>query len=80
MTLHTAQRRHPLVTTALAGALVLGTLGSLQGCVLLLGGAAVSGGLLIADRRTSGSQLEDQAIELKSGPRIRDAIKRAARS
>jgi osmotically-inducible protein OsmY len=68
------RQRHPLVSTALAGALVLGALGSLQGCVLLLGAGVVGSGLVISDRRTSGAQLEDQAIEMKSGPRIGNAI------
>jgi osmotically-inducible protein OsmY len=39
----------------------------LPGCApLLVGGAAVSGVLVATDRRTSGAQLEDQAIELKA--------------
>jgi osmotically-inducible protein OsmY len=33
---------------------------------LLVGGAAVSGVMVATDRRTSGAQLEDQAIELKA--------------
>jgi osmotically-inducible protein OsmY len=79
MNLHTAslsqvRRRHPLVTTALVGALTIASLVSLQGCVLLLGAGAVAGGLSLNDRRTSGTQIEDQSIELKSGGRIRDAI------
>jgi osmotically-inducible protein OsmY len=78
MTLHTrtpsAGRRRPLVTTIVAGALALGAFGSLQGCVLLLGAGAVSGGLMLNDRRTSGTQIEDQSIELKSSARIREAI------
>ena len=79
MTLHTAspsqvRRRHPLVTTALVGALTIASLASLQGCVLLLGAGAVAGGLSLNDRRTSGTQIEDQSIELKSGGRIREAI------
>jgi osmotically-inducible protein OsmY len=79
MNLHTsspsqARRRHPLVTTALVGALTIAALASLQGCVLLLGAGAVAGGLSLNDRRTSGTQIEDQSIELKSGGRIRDAI------
>ena len=79
MTHHTrtpseARQRHPLVTTVLVGALALATLGSLQGCVLLLGAGAVSGGLMMNDRRTGGTQIEDESIELKSGGRIRDAI------
>ena len=79
MNLHTAspsqvRRRHPLVATALVGALTIASLASLQGCVLLLGAGAVAGGLSLNDRRTSGTQIEDQSIELKSGGRIRDAI------
>ena len=41
---------------------------------LLLGGAAVGSSLVAIDRRTSGTQIEDQAIELKSGKRIGDAV------
>ncbi len=79
MTLHTtplsqARRRHPLVTTVVVGALAVATLVSLQGCIALLGAGAVAGGLSLNDRRTGGSQIEDQSIELKSGTRIRDAI------
>ncbi len=79
MNLHTsalsqARRRHPLVATALVGALTIASLASLQGCVLLLGAGAVAGGLSLNDRRTSGTQIEDESIELKSGGRIRDAI------
>ena len=78
MTMHTsssqARRRHPLVTTVLVGALAAGTLASLQGCIALLGAGAVAGGLSLNDRRTGGTQVEDQAIELKSGGRLREAI------
>jgi osmotically-inducible protein OsmY len=69
-----SRRRHPLTRVALAGALALATLGSLQGCVLLLGAGAVGSGLVFTDRRTSGTQLDDQSIELKSGPRVRDVL------
>jgi osmotically-inducible protein OsmY len=62
------------VSTVLVGALAVATLGSLQGCIALLGAGAVAGGLSLNDRRTSGTQLDDEAIELKSGGRIRDAI------
>ena len=41
---------------------------------LLIGGAMVGGSMVAIDRRTSGTQLEDQAIELKSGKRIGDAV------
>jgi osmotically-inducible protein OsmY len=74
MTSSSPTRRHPLVSTVLVGALAVATLGSLQGCIALLGAGAVAGGLSLNDRRTSGTQIDDQAIELKSGGRIRDAI------
>src|ERR1700755_2318166 len=67
-------RRHPLTRIAAAGALALAALGSLQGCVLLLGAGAVGGGLVFTDRRTSGTQLDDQSIELKSGPRVHEVL------
>src|ERR1700748_2020644 len=73
-TLTTLRRRHPLATSLVAGALAAATLASMQGCIALLGGAAVAGGLSLNDRRTGGTQIEDQAIELKSGGRLREAI------
>ena len=68
------RRRHPLVSTALIGALAIATLASLQGCIALLGAGAVAGGMSLNDRRTGGAQVEDEAIELKSGGRLRDTI------
>jgi osmotically-inducible protein OsmY len=41
---------------------------------LVLGGAMVGGALMATDRRTSGTQLEDQGIELKAGARIREQL------
>ena len=41
---------------------------------LLIGGAMVGGSLMAVDRRSSGTQVEDQAIELKAGSRIREAL------
>ena len=73
-TLTTLRRRHPLATSLVAGALAVATLGSMQGCIALLGAGAVAGGLSLNDRRTGGTQIEDQAIELKSGGRLREAI------
>jgi len=67
-------RRHPLATTVLAGALAIVSLTSLQGCIALVGAGAVAGGLSLNDRRTGGTQIEDQSIELKSGGRLREAI------
>ena len=40
---------------------------------LLVGGAIIGGGLVATDRRTSGAQLEDEGIELRSNARVREA-------
>ena len=48
---------------------------ALGGCApIVMGGAAVSGVLFASDRRTSGTVVDDQGIELKAGPRIREAV------
>lgn len=58
---------------ALAGALI--TALTLQGCVvLLLGGAAIGGTLVATDRRSSGAQIDDQAIEIKASHRAHDVL------
>ena len=41
---------------------------------LLVGGAVVGTAMVVTDRRTSGTQLEDQAIELKAKTRVREAV------
>ena len=58
-----------VLALALAGATLLGACAP-----LVLGGAMVGGALSFTDRRTSGAQLEDEAIELKSGSRLREAL------
>ena len=60
----------------LATATVVATLGSvLSACVpLVIGGAIVGGSLVATDRRTSGAQLEDEGIELRSANRLREAM------
>ncbi len=65
MTLQTSSSptRRPLLRTAIAGALAVATLASMQGCIALLGVGAVAGGLSLNDRRTGGTQVDDQAIE-----------------
>jgi len=48
-------------------------LGALAGCApLLVGGAMLGGTMMYGDRRTSGTQVEDQAIELKAASRVRE--------
>ena len=58
-------RRLTLLTLAAA---------SLSGCAALLVGGAVGTAFVVSDRRTSGVQLEDQAIEIKAVNRIREAV------
>ncbi|MCF8157095.1 MAG: BON domain-containing protein [Rhodoferax sp.] len=50
------------------------TLGGLTACFPLAVGGAVVGGMVAADRRTTGTVVEDEGIELRSGSRIREAI------
>jgi len=48
---------------------------ALSGCVaLLVGGAVVGGSLVATDRRSSGTQLDDQSIELKASSRVREVL------
>jgi osmotically-inducible protein OsmY len=66
-------KTHPLLVALAAAALA----GSLSACApLLLGGAAMSA-LVAVDRRTSGAQIEDEAIELKGATRLRELGDRA---
>jgi osmotically-inducible protein OsmY len=64
---------HAWVSTVLIG------LFTLSGCAeLLIGGAAITGGVVATDRRTVGTITEDQAIEFKAanriGERFRDGV------
>jgi osmotically-inducible protein OsmY len=62
-----------LRTTALLAAIAASTV--LSACApLVVGGAMLGGTLLATDRRTSGAQIEDQAIELKARNRVREVI------
>ncbi len=56
------------ITAALA--LVMG----LGACAPLMVGGLVSGAMVASDRRTSGIQLEDEGIELRSANRIREMV------
>jgi osmotically-inducible protein OsmY len=58
--------------TALLAALAAAT--ALSACAPLLIGGAVVGGSMMVDRRTSGTQVEDQTIEVKAGKRINDIV------
>jgi osmotically-inducible protein OsmY len=59
---------------ALLPALLM-SLSLLSGCApLVVGGAVVGGALVATDRRTAGTQLEDQGIGLKAAARLREAF------
>ena len=77
MTMQTMSRpperfQRALRTATLCAVLAGAALSS--GCVLLMGGAIVGGSMVAVDRRTSGTQLDDESIELKAATRIKDAI------
>lgn len=67
----TAQRLlHPPRLICLAAALLAAQ--ALTGCFPLVVGGAVMTGMVAVDRRTSGTQLEDQGIELKAINRVHE--------
>lgn len=53
---------------------------ALSACApLVVGGAVATGAMVAVDRRSSGAQLDDQAIELRAASRIRDQMGSRAR-
>jgi osmotically-inducible protein OsmY len=63
---------HSVPRAALAAALLATTL---AGCApLIVGGAVASGALMVTDRRTTGAQIDDEAIELRSVARLSEAF------
>ena len=49
-------------------------LGALSACAPVVLGGAMMGGMVASDRRTSGTQLEDEGIEVRANSRIRDNV------
>ena len=70
------RKPNPRAARRLAAALGLAAAAAaLPGCApLVVGGAVVGGALVAVDRRTSGAQVEDQAIELKGELRMREVL------
>lgn len=68
----TMKTKHVLVAVRLA-ALALAA-AALGGCAALVVGGAVGTAVVVTDRRTAGTQLEDQNIELKALTRIRETV------
>ena len=71
MTFRFQRRFQRVALMALAAAAVVG---SLSACVPLVVGGAVVGTLVVIDRRTSGTQLEDEGIEFRASNRIKEVI------
>jgi osmotically-inducible protein OsmY len=61
----------PQFQRAVYGALLLASLASLSACAPLIVGGAVMTGVVATDRRTTGTQLEDQTIEVKVASAVR---------
>jgi osmotically-inducible protein OsmY len=65
------ERTTTMKTMLLAVTLAAATL---SGCAALVVGGAVGTAAVVTDRRTAGTQLEDQNIELKSLTRLRETV------
>ena len=48
--------------------------GLLGGCVALAGGAVVGGATMVVDRRTTGTQIDDQTIEVRAASAVTAAL------
>lgn len=64
----------PQFQRVLYGALLLASLASLSACAPLIVGGAVMTGVVATDRRTTGTQLEDQTIEIKVASAVRQEM------
>ncbi len=62
------------IQKSLLGAALLASVLSVSGCFPLMVGGAVTGAMVASDRRTSGTVVEDNAIQLKASNRIDDAL------
>jgi len=63
-----------LQSLVFSGAVLAVALTSLSGCAPLVLGSAVATGIMITDRRTTGAQVEDQAIEIKIATAVRQEL------
>ncbi len=68
----TASPRLQRITVATLLVAALGA--TLSACAPLVVGGAAVGALVAVDRRTSGAQLDDQGIELRSNNRLKDEL------
>jgi osmotically-inducible protein OsmY len=70
LTFSAPSAQRALCTVLTAGALMAG----LSACAPLIVGGAVMGGVMAVDRRTAGTQVEDEGIELRASTRIRENL------
>ena len=71
-------RSHARLTIAVLS--VAAAAAMLPACApLAVGGAALTGAMVVGDRRSSGTQLDDQGIELRAASRLRDQMGSRAR-
>ena len=63
-----------LQSLVFTGAVLAVAATGLSGCAPLLLGGAVATGIMVTDRRTSGAQVEDQAIEIKIASAVRQEL------
>lgn len=64
----------PPIRLARLGLCAVLLVATLSACAPLVIGGAVTTAMVATDRRTSGTQLEDQGIELRAANRLRDAM------
>lgn len=69
-TMKTPGRQRAVCTLLATAALAAG----LSACAPLIVGGAVVGGVMAIDRRTAGTQIEDEGIELRAAANIREAL------
>ena len=60
--------------TVVYGAVLLASLASLSACAPLIVGGAVMTGVMVTDRRTTGTQVEDESIEIKVASAVRQDL------
>lgn len=63
-----------LQSLVLSGAVLAAALSSLSACAPLIVGGAVMTGVVATDRRTTGTQVEDESIELKVASAVRQDL------
>lgn len=64
-----------MMRLAFLAGLILAALPLVQGCVPVVAGAVGTGALIAEDRRSTGTYIDDQGIELKAGNRVSERFR-----